>query len=348
MHMSDALISAEVGVGCWLISGAAIAMVSRKLQALPSTAATPMLGVMGAFVFAAQMVNFAIPGTGSSGHLAGGVLLAVLLGSHAAFLAMAAVLVVQALFFADGGLLALGANIINMGVMPCLLVYPLVFRPLAGGARVTGWRWRLAVFCSALLALQLGALGVVVESRLSDLAELPWLAFLLAMLPIHLAIGVVEGFVSVAVLLFLYQLDPERREGAWYAPTRTTTRSRVLVAMGGVALVTGVLLPWYASSQPDGLEWSVARVIGRAEPDGSGGALHRVLSRLQKHTAPMPDYEFGRGDGQEGEAGSGLRAFRGEKSLAGLVGGALTLIVLWGVGWGLRRRSPVTPPASSP
>ena len=78
------------------------------------------------------MINFTIPGTGSSGHLGGGMILAILLGPHAAFLVMASVLTVQALFFADGGLLALGCNIWNLGVYPCYLIYPLIYKPLVG------------------------------------------------------------------------------------------------------------------------------------------------------------------------------------------------------------------------
>ena len=96
------------------------------------------MGMLGAFVFAAQMINFSIPGTGSSGHLGGALLLAILLGPHAAFVVVASVLTVQALFFADGGLLALGANLFNLGVLPCYLAYPLVYRPLAGNHRRHG------------------------------------------------------------------------------------------------------------------------------------------------------------------------------------------------------------------
>ena len=90
------------------------------------------MGVAGAFVFAAQMLNFAIPGTGSSGHLGGALLLAILLGPEAAFLVMASILAVQALFFADGGLLALGCNIFNLGFFPAFVAYPLVYRRIVG------------------------------------------------------------------------------------------------------------------------------------------------------------------------------------------------------------------------
>ena len=90
------------------------------------------MGVLGAFIFAAQMINFTIPATGSSGHLGGGMILSILLGPYAAFLVMASVLVVQALFFGDGGLLALGCNIFNLGFWPCFIVYPLIYKKIAG------------------------------------------------------------------------------------------------------------------------------------------------------------------------------------------------------------------------
>ena len=90
------------------------------------------MGVPGAFIFAAQMINFTIPATGSSGHLGGGMILAILLGPYAAFLMIASAITVQSFFFADGGLLALGCNIINLGGFPCFIAYPLIYKKLAG------------------------------------------------------------------------------------------------------------------------------------------------------------------------------------------------------------------------
>ena len=108
MHMADALISPAVGIAGWAGAAAVAAYAAAKLKKTATLEKTvPMMGVLGAFVFAAQMINFTIPGTGSSGHLGGGLLLSILLGPHAAFLALTSVLTVQALFFADGGLLHL-------------------------------------------------------------------------------------------------------------------------------------------------------------------------------------------------------------------------------------------------
>jgi cobalt/nickel transport system permease protein len=127
MHMAEALLSPALGVAKWIASGATLAGCSRRVRADGRDYLVPLMGVLGAFVFAAQMVNFTIPGTGSSGHIGDELLLAILLGPAAAFVAIASVLTVHALFFADGGLLALGANIFNLGVFPCFIAFPWVY-----------------------------------------------------------------------------------------------------------------------------------------------------------------------------------------------------------------------------
>ena len=138
MHMADALISPAVGGTMWAASAATIAYCSKKVKEDLDERKVPLMGVLGAFVFAAQMINFTIPATGSSGHLGGGMLLAILLGPYAAFLVIASVLVVQALFFADGGLLALGCNIFNLGFFPAFIAYPLIYKKIVKGEITQG------------------------------------------------------------------------------------------------------------------------------------------------------------------------------------------------------------------
>ena len=129
--MADALLSPAVGMAMNVVSVGAIAFSVAKVRKDEFLEKKiPLMGIAGALVFAAQMINFAIPGTGSSGHIGGGILLAGLLGGVPSFLSISAVLLIQCLFFADGGLLALGCNIFNLGIIPCLIVYPLVFKPL--------------------------------------------------------------------------------------------------------------------------------------------------------------------------------------------------------------------------
>src|SRR5512136_235291 len=138
MHMADALLSPAVGGTMWAATATLIAYSAKKVQQTLDDQKIPLMGVAGAFIFAAQMINFSIPATGSSGHIAGGLLLAILLGPHAAFLTMASVLTIQALLFADGGLLALGCNMFNLGFFPCFLVYPFLYKPIVGRTPTRG------------------------------------------------------------------------------------------------------------------------------------------------------------------------------------------------------------------
>ena len=171
MHMADALLSPAVGGTMWAASAACIAYSSKKLRSEVDDRKVPLMGVLGAFVFAAQMINFTIPATGSSGHLGGGLLLAILLGPHAAFLTIASVLVVQALFFADGGLLALGCNIFNIGFLPAFVVYPLIYKKLINNDP-SRTRLSVATMISAIVGLQLGPLAVVLETLFSGISAL--------------------------------------------------------------------------------------------------------------------------------------------------------------------------------
>jgi cobalt/nickel transport system permease protein len=273
------------------------------------------MGVLGAFIFAAQMVNFAIPGTGSSGHLGGGLLLTVLLGPQASVLVMGSVLLMQALFFADGGLLAFGCNLFNLGIIPAFVAYPLVYRPLAQ----RGWLGSAAILGS-LAALQLGALGVVLETMFSGLAGLPFNPFLLAMLSIHLPIGLVEGMVTAGLLRFVGKARPALLETRAEAPSRG-----LLAVFLGLALLAGGVLSWAASERPDGLEWSVARTSKQVEPAVPETDFRQSFQRLQQRISVLPKYAFpGKGEGALKHVGT---------SLSGLLGGALTLGLITCAGW---------------
>ena len=207
MHMADGFISPAVGCTMWAASAAITTLCARKVRQEKEMRLVPLMGVLGAFIFACQMLNFTIPGTGSSGHLGGGLILAVLLGPYAGFLVMAAILTVQALFFADGGLLALGCNIFNMGFFSCLVAYPFIYRPLAGTKTGTG-RITLASVIAAVIGLQMGAFSVVLETTASGISALPFAQFVELMLPIHLAIGTVEGLATAAVVIFISKAQP--------------------------------------------------------------------------------------------------------------------------------------------
>ena len=336
MHMADALISPAVGGTLWAATAGLIGYSSRKVKRDMDDRRIPLMGVLGAFIFAAQMINFTIPGTGSSGHLGGGMILAVLLGPAAAFLTLASVLTVQALFFADGGLLALGCNIFNLGFFPCFVAYPLIYRPIVkdkSGER----RIAIGATLSAVLGLQLGALGVVLETFFSGLSDLPLVPFLVMMQPIHLAIGIVEGFVTAAVVVFVWKAKPEILEmTVGSTPAAPASFKKVLAALFVAAAVTGGLVSWFASTHPDGLEWALSRSMGHEEMEAPRRGLHGWLAALQEKTAFLPDYGF-RGDQKE-EARQAWPAADPATSLSGLLGGALTLIALGLIGVLLKRK----------
>ena len=329
MHMADALLSPAVSGAMTVASLGALgyACAKMKSEAALGERSVPVMGVMGAFVFAAQMINFTIPATGSSGHIGGGILLAAMLGPYAALLTIAAVLIIQCLFFADGGLMALGCNIFNMGVYACFLAYPLIFKPMVskGASR---WKITAASVVSVVVGLQIGAFSVVIETLLSGVTELPFGTFVLLMQPIHLAIGVIEGLITAAVRCFVFQTRPDMldfNDGSGGAAKGAGSLSfgQTLGALLVMAALIGGGLSLYASSYPDGLEWSMERPAGTAELEREGGAYESAAA-IQETTAFMPDYGF-KSDGDEGSALG--------TSAAGIVGGALTLVLACGAGF---------------
>lgn len=335
MHMADALLSPAVGGTMWAATAATTAFCAAKVRKSLDDRKVPLMGVLAAFVFAAQMINFTIPGTGSSGHLGGGLILAVLLGPYAAFLAVASVLTVQALFFADGGLLALGCNIFHMGVIPCFIAYPLIYKKIVGN-RLTSGRLLTGSLLAAVIGLQLGAFGVVLETTVSGISELPFSSFVMMMQPIHLAIGIVEGVVTAGIVSFIWKARPEILEkAACDQPLGKLAIKPVLISLALATLFTGGILSWYASEHPDGLEWSMFKVSGQQEL-AAKDSLHQSLLGVQEKTAFLPDYGFKKsGEGQPTDADSG----RLGTSVSGMVGGLLVLLLGLVIGFILKRRA---------
>jgi cobalt/nickel transport system permease protein len=287
----------------------------------------PVMAVAGAFVFAAQMINFTIPATGSSGHLGGGILLAALLGGFPAFLTLAAVLIIQCLFFADGGLLALGCNIFNIALIPCLVIYPLIFKPLTKKG-FSSKSLSIATVLSVIVGLQLGALGVVVETMLSGISVLPFDKFALLMQPIHLAIGLVEGLVTTAILIFIYKMRPEimdsTRKRTSIAPA--VSMKKVTIILCAVTLIVAAGLSLFASAYPDGLEWSMENITGTTELVAEGD-VHEGAAGVQSVLGFMPDYNYP--NAGEGASHSGT-------AVAGIVGSVITFALAGTIGFGIR------------
>ncbi|HEX2952639.1 MAG TPA: energy-coupling factor ABC transporter permease [Bacillota bacterium] len=338
MHMVDALISPMVGGTMWATTAGLMAYSAKKLQTEHDDKKVPLMGVLGAFIFAAQMINFSIPLTGSSGHLGGGLILAILLGPYAGFLAMASVLVIQALFFADGGLLALGCNIFNMGFWTCFVAYPLIYKKI-----VRNNSTRRAIFwgtmAASIVGLQLGAFSVVLETFFSGISALPFKTFVLWMQPIHLAIGIVEGLITAAVVSFVWKARPEIVDhAALTQPIGKVSNKGIIIGILIVTLITGGALSWFASASPDGLEWSMLHTSGRDEMQSKNG-LHQTIATVQKKTAIMPEYDFRRSlsHSKRNELARPVwPAVNGGTSMSGILGATLIIILIAAFGYGLK------------
>ncbi len=320
MHMADALVVPAVAGTMYAASTAAAAYSIRKVRLENEPKKIPAMGVMGAFVFAAQMINFTIPGTGSSGHLCGGMLLTAMLGPFAGFLTMTGILLIQCLVFADGGLLALGCNIWNMAFYGCFVGGLLIWKPFMK-RNMTKRRITAVSVAACVITLQMGAFSVTLETLASGITELPFSVFIGAMQPIHLAIGLVEGLITAAVLCFVYEARPEL---LWGVGGQTQEKKgkfsykKTLIVLAAAAFLTGGGLSLMASSSPDGLEWSIERVTGSEQLEAQEG-VYGAAASVQEKTAVLPDYSF-----RAAETAAGT-------SFSGIAGGVAVAAVCFGV-----------------
>ncbi|QDU99173.1 energy-coupling factor ABC transporter permease [Lignipirellula cremea] len=314
MHIPDGLLDPVACIGTGLISAVAVGYAVRRTQRdLPERAA-PLLGVMAACIFAAQMLNFPIPG-GTSGHILGGVLAGVVLGPWAGLLVMTVVLIVQCVLFQDGGLTALGANVLNVAVIGPVggyAVYNVLrkwiggFRGVLAGAVIAAWFSVMAA--AALCALEISLGG---QFRLG-----PTLG---AMLAVHSVIGIGEALMTGFALAFLLQVRPDLIQGMSPTSGRLERATQLVAAGLLIALVMAALLSPFASSFPDGLEASVASLGFHAD------AAEPLLP------APMADYQV---------------AALETVGVAGSIAGAIGAVVVFAAAWGLSRRWPRRPAGS--
>ncbi|MCM1337137.1 MAG: energy-coupling factor ABC transporter permease [Candidatus Amulumruptor caecigallinarius] len=311
--MADALVSPAVAAGAAVVSVAALAVAASKVKKSAPDNIVPLMGVVGAFIFAAQMINFSIPGTGSSGHIVGGVLAATLLGPWAGLITIASVLVVQCLVFADGGLMALGCNILNMGICTALIGYGLIYRPIVGRSLKLG-RIMTGSVAACIIGLEIGALLVTFETELSGVTALSWGSFLTLMTSIHFAIGACEGVATGLLLYFVAKSRPAlllREDPSPATAAKEHSLRPVLIVFGVLALIFGVTFTWIASSHPDGLEWSIEQLTGATDVvNNTAAATRSAFSNVQNATSVIPDYE---------------------STWSGIIGCLMVVVLTWGV-----------------
>lgn len=317
MHIPDGFLDARTAVAAGVLAATGVGIALRRARVHLPPRRVPLLGVTAAFVFAAQMINFPVAG-GTSGHLIGAVLAAVLLGPSAGVVVISAVLIVQCLVFADGGLSALGANILNMGVLGAVggwAIYRGVSRVVQGlFGRVLAATF--AAWCSTVIA------SIACAGELAASGTVAWSVVLPTMAGVHALIGLGEGVITALVLVAIARARPELLQ-----PDDATEPRRsygAVVAYGAlIALSLALFASPLASRWPDGLD-RTAEVLGFREK-----AAAPVLA------APVPEYEM-----------PGIPTSALATSLAGAAGTLVVLVLSWLVARVLVPRAPVDDPAS--
>jgi cobalt/nickel transport system permease protein len=176
-----------------------------------------------------------------------------------------------------------------MGVISCLIAYPLIYKPIIKNG-MTPKRITIASILTVVVGLQLGAFGVVLETKASGITELPFITFASLMQPIHLAIGLVEGVITATVLCFIFHMRKEILDSAFgeYSMRNVSIKKVILFLLITTVLIGGVLSR-YASLYPDGLEWSIEGVTGYTELEADS-SVHSTAQNIQEKTAILPDY----------------------------------------------------------
>lgn len=251
LHIPDGFLSISVAAVCWLLILGVLAYSLRATRQVLDERLIPLAGIMGAFIFAAQMINFPVAG-GTSGHFIGAALAFIVLGPWLGLLTMTAVIALQAILFQDGGLVVMGANILIMGLVPGFVGYTVYRLGQGRGRRVETVITGAAAWFSIMAAALVTTLLLAFSGTTSLAVALP------AMLGIHALIGVGEALITIAALTFLRRTRPAALKNSGAA----AQGSWLVLAL--IAVLVVLLLAPFASGHPDGLEW-VAEMTGFAE-----------------------------------------------------------------------------------
>lgn len=314
MHIPDAVLDPRVALATGAIAVGGLAYGLRRLRDRLGERTTVLMGSMAAFVFVAQMINFPLPVIPASGHLLGGVLAAVLLGPWAGAAVIAAVLLVQCFLFGDGGLTALGANFVNMGLIGSVVGYAIYapIRRAIGGPRGTLIGAMAAAWFSVILSSGAFAVELAASGRWSDfLGVLGWMTL------VHAVIGLGEAIITGLVVRFLLLTRPDLLddpEGAG-RPEPGAGRGGFALAALGVSLAVAIFLAPLASSAPDGLEYVGGEKVKFLPKEGASAG--------PKLAALIPDYE--------------LPGLSRSKAAATAAAGVVGTLVVFGVGLALAR-----------
>ncbi|MFD3872167.1 energy-coupling factor ABC transporter permease [Streptomyces sp. NPDC058623] len=336
MHVPDGFINAPVSVAAGVVAAAAVAVSLRGARRELDERTAPLAGLVAAFIFAVQMLNFPVA-AGTSGHLLGGALAAILVGPYTGVLCVSVVLLMQGILFADGGLTALGVNITVMGGVTVVVAYA-VFRGLLKALPTTRRSVTVAAFCGALLSVPAAAAAFTALYAIGGTTDVPIAKVFTAMVGVHVLIGIGEALITAATVGAVLAVRPDlvhaasglstplklRVNGelvdapapAPAAPVAARSTRAVWLTGLATALVLAGVVSFYASADPDGLE-KVAADKG-------------IDAKVEDHAAadsPLADY--GVKDVEDARLSGGL---------AGVIGVGVTVVVGTGIFWSVRRR----------
>ncbi|GLW50193.1 hypothetical protein Stsp02_58540 [Streptomyces sp. NBRC 14336] len=343
MHVPDGFIDAPTSVATGAVAAAAVAVSLRGARRELDERTAPLAGLVAAFIFAVQMLNFPVA-AGTSGHLLGGALAAILVGPYTGVLCVSVVLLMQGILFADGGLTALGVNITNMAVVTTVVAYAL-FRPLVKLLPRTRRSVTIASFVAALISVPASALAFTLMYAVGGTTDVSIGKVAGAMIGVHVLIGIGEAAITALTVGAVIAVRPdlvygarglrqrlqlrvngalvdapapeEARDGAPTAPVAARTSRRALWISGlATSLVLAGFVSFYASANPDGLE-KVA-------------ADHGIDEKAEDHAyADSPLADYGVKDVDDARLSGGL---------AGVIGVGVTVVAGSGVFWAVRRR----------
>lgn len=340
MHVPDGFIDAPVSVAAGVFAAGAVAVSLRGARRELDERTAPLAGLVAAFIFAVQMLNFPVA-AGTSGHLMGGALAAILVGPYTAVLCLAVVLLMQGIFFADGGLTALGVNITVMGVVTVVVAYGL-FRLLTGLLPRTRRSATASAFVAALVSVPASAAAFTLLYWIGGTTDIPIGKVFTAMVGVHVLIGIGEAVITALTVGAVLAVRPDLVHGvqgtlnaplklrvdgelvdapaATHEPEPASAPARSTRGFWITGLVSAFVLAgfvsFYASANPDGLE----RVA----------ADQGIDEKVEEHgAADSPLADYGVGDIANARLSGGL---------AGVIGVSATVMVGTGVFWVVRRR----------
>jgi cobalt/nickel transport system permease protein len=332
MHMANELLSVPVAAGSFAAAGICLSYICKKAKEKIATDQFALMGIMGAFVFAAQMINFQMPLLpGTSGHLIGATLVAILLGPFAGTIVISSVVIIQCLIFQDGGLLAIGCNLLNMAIVPSFLGF-YIYKTILGNSTKPAKIYAASVI-ACVISLTVSALLVPIQAGFSGVLTIPVGTFMLTMAGVHSILGIIEGVITAGVVVYLKKVRPALLENE--NADHTAGRRTFYIACAVCIIFITTVLIHFASEKPDGLEWSYSERPDQPEFESiitNDSKTVETVEAMQTKYTPLPDYDI-RPTQKTGIVGPEWKSF------AAVIGSVITMGIIWLIGWIVQKKA---------